>query len=77
MAPGLWLPPGWCSAWQMEGDKTVTAHARDQQLIVIGTLRFTPLGDGSTGFELTMKHDKFTDYFLSMKELKASQTRTG
>ena len=70
MALGLWLLPGWCYAWQMEGEKTITAHTRDQQHIVIGTVRFTPQGDGSTGFELTMNQDKFTDYFLSMKEFK-------
>ncbi len=64
MALGLWLLPGWCYAWQMEGEKTITAHTRDQQHIVIGTVRFTPLGDGSTGFELTMDHGKFTDYFF-------------
>jgi len=70
MALGLWLLPGFGYAWQMEGEKTITAHTRDQQHIVIGTVRFTPLDDGSTGFELTMNHGKFTDYFLSMKEFK-------
>lgn len=67
---GLGLLPGGCLAWQMEGEKTITAHTRDKQQIVIGTVRFTPLGDGTTGFQLTMNHDKFTDYFLSMKEFK-------
>jgi len=67
---GLWLLPGWCLAWQMEGEKIITAHTRDKQHIVMGTVRFTPLGDGTTGFKLTMNHDKFTDYFLSMKEFK-------
>jgi hypothetical protein len=67
---GLGLLPGWCLAWQLEGEKTITAHTRDQQHIVIGAVRFTPAGDGSIGFQLSINHDKFTDYFLSMKEFK-------
>jgi hypothetical protein len=65
-----WLAPAGVMAWDMQGDKTVTAHTRDQQHIVIGTVTFSPQADGTTDFKLTMNHAKFTDFFLSMKEFK-------
>ncbi len=36
----------------------------------VGTLRFTPTNDGIQQFDLKIDHDKFKDFFLSMKEMK-------
>lgn len=57
-------------AWTLEGQKTITAHSRDQQRTAIGHVNFVPQADGSAAFKVTMDHAKFTDYFLSMKEFK-------
>lgn len=70
LAIGLWVLPGGSFAWQMAGEKRVIAHTRDKQDIVIGTVRFTPQSDSTFQFQLDMNHERFTDYFLSMKEFK-------
>lgn len=57
-------------AWKLQGQKTITAHSRDQQPTVIGRVNFVPQADGSVAFTVTMDHAKFMDYFLSMKEFK-------
>ncbi len=66
----LVMGQGVALAWELDGQKTITAHSRDQQRTVIGHVNFVPQADGSTAFKVTMDHDKFTDYFLSMKEFK-------
>lgn len=63
-------------AWELAGQKTITAHSRDQQHTVIGHVNFVPQADGSAAFEVTMDHAKFTDYFLSMKEFKCLSSAT-
>lgn len=57
-------------AWDMTGTKTISALTRDQQLIPIGSVSFTPAEGGTQRFALTMDHARFTDHFLSMKEFK-------
>ena len=56
--------------WELAGTRTVRLHARDGQTSQIGTVRFEPRGDGRVGFVLSMAHDRFKDFFLSMKEFK-------
>jgi hypothetical protein len=60
----------WAQAWDMEGTKTLSILTRDQQLIPIGSIEFTPMANGAAGFKLSMDHKRFTDHFLSMKEFK-------
>lgn len=62
--------PAGVAAWEMQGLKTIAAHTRDGERIVLGSVRFAPRADGSVAFALTMDHARFTDYFLSMKEFK-------
>lgn len=57
-------------AWDLSGSKTVSAVTRDQQLIPIGTVIFSPAANGGTAFALSMDHSRFNDHFLSMKEFK-------
>jgi hypothetical protein len=47
----------------------VALHTRDGQAIPIGSITFLPQGD-RIGFSLQLAHDRFKDYFLSMKEFK-------
>jgi hypothetical protein len=56
--------------WEMKGVKTITVSAGDGQRIQIGTVNFEPGADGLTHFKIKLDHDKFTDYFLSMREFK-------
>ena len=61
---------GWVGAWELEGNKIITAHTRDKQHTRIGVVHFEPQQDGTITFKVTMDHAVFTDYFLSMKEFK-------
>lgn len=58
------------SAWELSGTKTLSAVTREQTLIPIGQVVFTPGANGTTAFTLTMDHGRFNDHFLSMKEFK-------
>jgi hypothetical protein len=55
---------------ELEGTKTITAHARDGRRVVLGSVRFAPLAGGSASFTLALDPERFTDHFLSMKEFK-------
>lgn len=57
------------TAWELSGSKLIKLHTRAGQSIVIGHVDFTPKGEEST-FKLVLDHDKFKDFFLSMKEFK-------
>jgi hypothetical protein len=57
-------------AWELDGVKTLSVLTRDQQLIAIGTVEFTPLSNGAASFQLRMDAHRFRDHFLSMKEFK-------
>jgi hypothetical protein len=55
------------------GDKTITAHTRDGQALILGRLSLSPAspaGDGQWSYRLTLDTSQFTDHFLSMKEFK-------
>lgn len=57
------------SAIELTGSRTITLHARDGQVVPIGTVVFQPAAGGS-GFALQLDHNRLKDYFLSMKEFK-------
>lgn len=57
-------------AWQMDGTRIVTLHARDGQSLVLGQVDFKPRDDGRTNFVLKLDSERFKDFFLSMKEFK-------
>jgi hypothetical protein len=63
----------WARAWDLSGRKEISALTREQQLIPIGSVVFTPQADGRAAFTLTMDHHLFVDHFLSMKEFKCLQ----
>jgi hypothetical protein len=52
------------------GDQTLTAHTRDGQALVLGTLSLSDAGAGRWSYKLVLDHSQFTDHFLSMKEFK-------
>ena len=54
----------------LDGTYRVLLHAADGQVVTIGQVRFAALGDGGSRFELQMDHGRFTDHFLSMREMK-------
>lgn len=60
-------------AWELSGRKTLSAVTREQQHIVLGSVEFTPLGEGRAGIALRMEPGPFVDHFLSMKEFKCLQ----
>jgi len=51
------------------GKKNISLVDKKGVEVVIGDITFYPQADGSR-YELHMHHDKFKDYFLSMKEMK-------
>lgn len=57
-------------SWDMAGTHRVSAVTRDDQVLPLGHIDFTPQADGSTLFVLRMETERFTDHFLSMKEFK-------
>jgi hypothetical protein len=61
-------------AWELSGIKTVSAQTRDQQILPLGQVEFTPQANGSTAIKLTMDYERFTDHFLSMKEFKCLES---
>ncbi len=69
----LLLSP-FCDAWELSGVKTISVLTRDQQLIQIGNVEFTPQPNGSISFKLNMNYARFTDHFLSMKEFKCLES---
>jgi hypothetical protein len=69
----LLTSPVWAQTWELSGRKTVSAVTRDQQLIPLGTVLFTPQAGGRSSFVLSMEYSPFVDHFLSMKEFKCLQ----
>lgn len=62
--------PAATAAEPLQGRHQVQLHARDGSSVTIGSLQFTPQADGRSAFTLTMQHQVFQDFFLSMKEFK-------
>ncbi|RFO97328.1 hypothetical protein DIC66_09390 [Rhodoferax lacus] len=69
----LWAWAPQVQAWELSGRKTLSALTRDQQVLPIGHVDFTPQADGRTAFTLSVDHQRFVDHFLSMKEFKCLQ----
>jgi hypothetical protein len=61
--------PAFAAEPALSGDKDIVLHTRDSKTIVIGTVHFTPQGDGAA-FRIVFDDKKFTQYFLSMREFK-------
>ena len=54
----------------LQGTHRITLHSGDGQRVLIGHVTFTPNAEGPVRFAIKMDHDRFTDYFLSMREMK-------
>ncbi len=55
----------------LTGPHRIVLHSTDGQRLVVGQVNFTPAtAEGLQRFELKMDHSRFTDYFLSMREMK-------
>ncbi|MBL8447351.1 MAG: hypothetical protein JNJ44_08075 [Zoogloeaceae bacterium] len=67
LALGPWSA---AAAWEMAGTKTVFVHTRDGQKQRIGTVSFTPAAGDRVAFKVALETERFTDYFLSMREFK-------
>lgn len=70
LAALLALAPLLAHAWDLSGTRQVLLHGREGPPLALGTVRFTPAGDGRSAFVLTMAHEGFKDFFLSMREFK-------
>ena len=60
-------------AFDFQGDKALVAVTADGQRLSIGSVSFQPEGASAGGkvrFKTTLNTEKFTDYFLSMREFK-------
>ncbi len=57
------------SAQPLTGIKTVTLHDGASERYEIGTLKFEPVAEG-TRFILTLKAERFGEYFLAMRPFK-------
>lgn len=53
----------------LSGEKQILLLDKKGKEVVVGSVVFYPESDGSR-YELHMNHEKFRDYFLSMKEMK-------
>lgn len=53
----------------LSGEKQIVLLDKQESEIVIGHVVFTP-EEGGSRYSLHMDHEKFRDYFLSMKEMK-------
>jgi hypothetical protein len=61
-------------AFELEGTRSVWLWAKDGSRTEVARITFTPAVTGAAGqpvrFALQMAHERFTDYFLSMREFK-------
>ena len=62
------------SAADLAGSRQVLLHGRDGARVHLGDVAFTPQADGRSGFVLTLRHEPFKDFFLSMKEFKCVES---
>lgn len=60
----------WAAAFELEGERRITLHARDGTAHEIGRVVFQRREGGRSGFRLQLDHTHFTDHFLSMREFK-------
>lgn len=66
----LGLLPGAGLAWELQGSKTLTLHARDGQSLTLGRVSFEPQPGGAVRFALSFEDGLLKDHFLSMREFK-------
>ena len=71
LAAALALP---ASAADLAGSRQVLLHGSDGARVHLADIAFTPQADGRSGFVLTMRHEPFKDFFLSMKEFKCVES---
>ena len=71
LAGALALP---ASAADLAGSRQVLLHGSDGARIHLGDVAFKPQADGRSSFVLTMRHQPFKDFFLSMKEFKCVES---
>lgn len=67
LLPLAWIAPA--DAWDMSGQKKIILHTNDGKDIPIGTVDFTPTGDGAS-FKLDVDQRNFKEFFLSMRQFK-------
>lgn len=58
------------AGWEMVGTKSIFVTTNEGQRLHIGSVQFTPSAGDTVAFKLAMEHERFTDYFLSMREFK-------
>lgn len=66
------------AAWELSGTRRIVLHDRDGGQTAIGKVTFTPgskPGD-RIAFVVDVDHDRFKDFFLSMKEFKCLEVPT-
>lgn len=61
--------PAAAHPWDLSGTRAITLEGRDGTSVPIGTVSFHPQG-ARTAFVLHLDHDRFKDFFLSMREFK-------
>ncbi len=57
----------------LQGTHRITLHGSDGQQVLIGHVTFTPAAPAAPGlvhFAVKLDHSRFTDHFLSMREMK-------
>lgn len=61
--------PGLAHPWDLSGTRAITLEGRDGTVVPIGTVSFHPQG-ARTAFKVHLDHERFKDFFLSMREFK-------
>jgi len=62
---------GWpAQAFELDGERRITLHARDGTAVDIGRVHFQRRDDGRSTFRIQLDPARFTDHFLSMREFK-------
>ncbi len=57
-------------AFELDGERRITLHARDGTALDIGRVHFQRRDDGRSTFRIQLDPTRFTDHFLSMREFK-------
>ena len=70
------VPTASHAAWELNGTKAIVATTADGTRINLGSVDFTPTGDGAATFKVNLNATPFSDHFLSMREFKCLQGAT-
>lgn len=68
LALGLLSPA--VPALELQGRKALSAVLADGSRLPLGEVSFSPAADGAVAFSVHLRHEAFTDHFLSMREFK-------